>query len=89
VGFLYGVCEHKRPVFKGELIQGISTIHPENVGDEYIMTKGHFHAVLETGVVYYCLHGTGMMLTETLKGALSGQVVIVSPACGQSPVSYS
>lgn len=65
---LYEVYEVKRPEVAGELLQGISIIHPGLVGDEYYMTKGHFHTVLDTAEVYYCLRGQGYMVMETPEG---------------------
>lgn len=65
---LYEVFEIKRPEVAGELLHGISIVHPGKVGDEYFMTKGHFHTVLETAEVYFCLKGQGMMLMETPEG---------------------
>ena len=32
------------------------------------MTKGHFHSVLETAEVYYCLKGHGYMVMEVTDG---------------------
>ncbi len=65
---LYEVYELTRPAVAGELPHGISIVHPGKVGDEYYMTKGHFHAVLETAEVYHCLSGRGMMVMETPEG---------------------
>ncbi|MFN8449888.1 MAG: glucose-6-phosphate isomerase [Anaerolineae bacterium] len=65
---LYEVYELKRPEIAGELLHGLSVVHPGLVGDEYYMTKGHFHTVLETGEVYYCLKGQGAMVMETPEG---------------------
>jgi glucose-6-phosphate isomerase len=65
---VYEVYEIRRPETAGELLHGISIIHPGKVGDEYFMTKGHFHAVLETAEVYYCLRGEGTMVMETPEG---------------------
>jgi len=65
---LYEVYELQRPQVAGELLHGISIVHPGKVGDEYFMTKGHFHTVLETGEVYYCLKGQGFMVMETPEG---------------------
>ena len=82
---LYEVFELSRPEVAGELIQGISIVHPGRVGDEYFMTKGHFHTVIETGEVYYCLEGEGMMVMETPEGDWAveplrpGRVVYVPP----------
>lgn len=65
---LYEVYECSRPAVAGELPSGLSIVHPGRVGDEYFMTKGHFHAVLETGEIYHCLAGEGMMVMETPEG---------------------
>jgi len=65
---LYEVYEQHRPHVAGELLYGVSIVHPGKVGDEYYMTKGHFHTVLETGEVYYCLKGRGFMVMETPEG---------------------
>jgi glucose-6-phosphate isomerase len=65
---LYQVFEVKRPEVAGELLHGISIVHPGKVGDEYYMTKGHFHTVLDTAEVYYCLRGHGYMVMETPEG---------------------
>ncbi len=82
---LYEVYEIKRPEVEGELLSGISIVHPGKVGNEFNMTKGHFHTILETAELYYCLHGEGFMVMETPEGessieALSpGKVLYVPP----------
>jgi len=68
---LYEVYEVRRPEKEGELMSGLSVVHPGKVGSEYFMTKGHFHEVLETGEIYLCLSGTGMMVMETPEGEWS------------------
>ena len=65
---LYEVYEVKRPEIAGELPHGLSIVHPGKVGAEYFMTKGHFHAVLDTAEIYYCLRGQGVMVMETPEG---------------------
>jgi len=62
---LYEVYEIDRPKVSGELMNGISMVHPGKVGEEYFMTKGHFHAMMDTAEIYYCLQGTGVMVMET------------------------
>ena len=47
---------------------GTSILYPGKVGDEYHMTKGHFHTILETAEVYYCLSGEGYMMMENPEG---------------------
>ena len=82
---LYEVYEVRRPEVAGELLHGISIVHPGLVGDEYFMTKGHFHALLETAEVYYCLKGQGVMVMETPEGEWAveelrpGRVLYVPP----------
>jgi glucose-6-phosphate isomerase len=65
---LYEVYEIRLPEEAGVLLQGISIVHPGKVGGEYYMTKGHFHAVIETAEVYYCLRGSGYMVMENPEG---------------------
>ncbi len=65
---LYEVYEVKRPEVAGELLHGISIVYPGKVGDEFFMTKGHFHSILDTAEVYYCLRGEGVMVMETPEG---------------------
>ena len=52
----------------GVLQFGTTKLYPGKVGDEYYMTKGHFHTILDTSEVYYCLSGQGGMLMETPEG---------------------
>ncbi|HAF61319.1 MAG TPA: glucose-6-phosphate isomerase [Anaerolineaceae bacterium] len=65
---LYEVYEIKRPEIEGELLSGFSIVHPGKVGKEYFMTKGHFHTVLETAEIYFCLKGQGYMVMENPEG---------------------
>jgi len=65
---LYEVYEFSRPHQPGELLSGVSVIHPGVIGDEFHMTKGHFHEVLDTAECYYCLHGEGMLVMESPEG---------------------
>lgn len=61
---------HSMPVpeHAGDLAFGCSIVKPGKVGSEYFMTKGHFHTILETSEVYYCLSGHGYMLMENPEG---------------------
>lgn len=65
---LYRVYGTTRPALAGDLISGITLLNAGQVGQEYYMTKGHFHAVLDTGEVYYALRGSGMMVLESPEG---------------------
>jgi glucose-6-phosphate isomerase len=92
---LYEVYEIKRPEVDGELLSGISIVHPGKVGDEFFMTKGHFHTVLETAELYYCLNGEGFMVMETLEGETAiealtpGKVLYVPPRWAHRSVCSS
>ena len=70
---VYEFYDMKRPEEPGEVAFGTSITYPGKVGDEYFMTKGHFHTILETGEVYYCLRGDGFMLMESPEGAWEAQ----------------
>ena len=52
----------------GVLQFGTTILYPGKVSDEYFMTKGHFHTILDTSEIYYTLSGKGMMLMETPEG---------------------
>jgi glucose-6-phosphate isomerase, archaeal len=65
---IYEVYGFQRPEVAGELLHGLSIVHPGKVGSEYFMTKGHYHVVLETAEIYYCLRGEGYMVMETPDG---------------------
>jgi len=56
------------PHSEKEIAYGTSITYPGKVGNEYFMTKGHFHTVIDTAEVYYCLGGHGYMLMESPEG---------------------
>ncbi len=56
------------PETSGDVAYGTSIVYPGKIGDEYFMTKGHFHTVLDTGEIYFCLSGQGYMLMENPEG---------------------
>ena len=65
---VYEFYELGAPEHPGDLAFGTSICYPGKVGNEYFMTKGHFHTILDTGEVYYTLSGRGCMLTESPEG---------------------
>ncbi len=65
---VYEFYEVGAPDNAGDLAFGTSIVYPGKVGDEYFMTKGHFHTILDTAEVYYTLSGKGAMLTESPEG---------------------
>jgi glucose-6-phosphate isomerase len=46
----------------GGLFFGASTIYPGKVGNEYFMTKGHFHSQSDRAEFYWCVQGKGMLV---------------------------
>jgi glucose-6-phosphate isomerase len=92
---LYEVFENTRPKVSGELIHGLSVVYPGRVGIEYFMTKGHFHSVLDTGEIYYCLRGEGVLVMETPEGDWAveelspNRVVYVPPRWAHRSVNTS
>ena len=46
----------------GGLYFGITYLYPGKVGNEYFMTKGHFHANLDRAEYYWGLTGEGMLI---------------------------
>jgi glucose-6-phosphate isomerase len=56
------------PEHAGDLAFGTSIVYPGKVGNEFFMTKGHYHTILDTAEVYYCLQGRGYMLMENPEG---------------------
>ncbi|MDR1801060.1 MAG: cupin domain-containing protein [Lachnospiraceae bacterium] len=65
---IYEFYELGAPEDAGALAFGTSIVYPGKIGDEYFMTKGHFHTIIATSEVYYCLAGKGAMLCENPEG---------------------
>jgi glucose-6-phosphate isomerase len=92
---VYEVYELKGPEVAGELFMGVSVIHPGKIGDEFHMTKGHYHTVRETSEIYYCLKGEGFMVMETSEGETAvealrpGTVLYVAPSWAHRSVCTS
>lgn len=65
---IYEFHELGCPERAGDLAFGTTILYPGTVGNEYYMTKGHFHTILETAEVYYTLDGEGYMVMENPEG---------------------
>jgi len=82
---VYEVHQYDLPEYAGELIPCTTILYPGRVGDEYHMTKGHFHEVRERGEIYHCVSGRGMLVlslddrAETVE--MSAGVVAYVPPC--------
>lgn len=81
---VYEVQQYDMPEENGHLIMCTTVIECGKVGNEYFMTKGHFHEKRGTGEVYVGLKGHGKLLMQTdhsfvEKDLASGVVAYVPP----------
>jgi glucose-6-phosphate isomerase, archaeal len=53
---------------KSDMVLGTTMILPGKVGNEYHMTKGHFHEVDNQPEIYHCVQGEGILQMMTLEG---------------------
>lgn len=65
---LYEVYQYDVPFETGQLLVVTTVIQPGKVGDEYYMTKGHFHEKEDRAEIYLGLQGQGHLLLETAGG---------------------
>jgi glucose-6-phosphate isomerase, archaeal len=70
---VYEFYDMQIPERQGEVAFGTSIVYPGIVGNEYYMTKGHFHAALDTAEVYLCLRGRGYLLMESPEGEVEAR----------------
>ena len=81
----YSVYERVVPETAGNLLFCVSVLESGTVGAEYFMTKGHYHAVVDTAEIYLCLRGQGYLLMKTAEGEwgaepmMRGRLVYVPP----------
>lgn len=59
---VYQVYQYDVPSFAGELIPCTTILHPGRVGDEFFMTKGHYHEQRDRAEIYYGLSGEGRLV---------------------------
>src|SRR4051812_41446065 len=57
------------PNIAGQLGFCTTILYPGKVGDEYFMTKGHYHAQADRAEIYYALQGEGRLILQTRDGA--------------------
>lgn len=69
----YEVFEKRIPEKYGQLLFCISKLYPGKIGDEFWMTKGHYHTVAETAEIYLCIRGEGFMAMKTSDGKWDAQ----------------
>ena len=62
----YEVVDYRKE--GSDLAFGTTIMRPGKVGDEYFLTRGHFHLRRECGEAYYTQSGTGLLLLESREG---------------------
>ena len=68
---IYEVRGVELPVEEGQIPHCTTRITPGEIGGEFHMTKGHYHARREQGEVYFGLSGRGLLLLQTEDGETS------------------
>jgi glucose-6-phosphate isomerase, archaeal len=63
---VYEVVEYRKD--NSDLFFGTTTMYPGKVGEEYYLTRGHFHQRRDMGEVYYTQSGQGILLLESREG---------------------
>lgn len=53
---------------RSDMALGTTIIYPGKVGDEYHMTKGHFHESDDQPEIYHCVQGEGFLQLESRDG---------------------
>lgn len=65
---IYVVYNVEVPEEAGELRHCTSIVYPGRVGNEFFMTKGHFHSKVGTAEIYLTLRGRGILLMQAQDG---------------------
>jgi len=65
---IYEVWQQNIPFESGHLIAVTTRLYPGMIGNEFFMTKGHYHAKPNTAEVYLCLRGKGILLLQLKEG---------------------
>lgn len=92
---VYEFYELGIPEDPGELAYGTTILYSGKVGEEFFMTKGHFHSKMDTAEIYYCLKGNGYLLMEDPEGDIElremtpGVSVYVPPKFAHRSINIS
>jgi glucose-6-phosphate isomerase, archaeal len=66
--FALAVAKHDDPIVYEVIDFGTTIMSPGKVGDEYYMTRGHFHERRDRGEAYFTQSGEGLLLLESRDG---------------------
>lgn len=90
---IYSFSERILPEENGHLQLATTSINPGKIGNEYFMTRGHYHRRPDTSEVYLGLEGEGRLLMQTEKGDFesleirSGLMAYIPPYWGHRMVN--
>ena len=85
---IYSFSEKIQPEEPGHLQIALTSIYPGKIGEEYYMTKGHYHKLAHTAEAYLGLQGKGCLLMQTPEGEFasmdiqSGTLASIPPFWG-------
>jgi glucose-6-phosphate isomerase len=68
---IYEVYGTELPEKEGHILHCTTIIYPGRIGDEFHMTKGHYHAQRDQGEVYLGMSGQGYLVMQTEEGDVS------------------
>ncbi|MFQ6137331.1 MAG: glucose-6-phosphate isomerase family protein [Candidatus Hydrothermarchaeales archaeon] len=73
---IYTVYEMPAPAEEGQFSYATTILYPGKVGEEYFMTKGHYHAKRGTGEIYVGISGCGVLLMQTQEGEVKSMEIV-------------
>ena len=82
---IYAVQGVELPEEEGQIPHCTTRITTGRIGDEYHMTKGHYHARREQGEVYFGLSGRGYLVMQTETGETSVVEMVAGSAAYVPP----
>lgn len=91
---IYEVYSYRPLQEEGGLSFGVTILRSGKIGDEYYMTKGHFHKKMETAEIYIGLKGKGYLLMQTKDGDATimridrGTVAFVPPYWAHRTINF-
>ena len=82
----YKVVEYREE--GADIFFGTTTMYPGKEGDEYFMTRGHFHARRDRGEIYYTQSGEGLLLLQSRDGEMRS-VAMTPVVCAFIPPDWA
>ncbi|MFN0191263.1 MAG: glucose-6-phosphate isomerase family protein [Aestuariivirga sp.] len=82
----YKVTEYRAQ--DSDIFFGTTTMMPGRVGDEYFMTRGHYHARRDRGEIYYTQSGQGVLLLQS-RGGETREVEMKPGVCAFIPPDWA